>query len=114
MTKAWSYSGVSEFLKFVKGLVAVALCLGTLGTTLALVDVAPASAAGTPTIVSISPISGLPAGGTKVTITGTNFSTTAANDVVDFGAGNPATISGTPTAGKLSLARPLRGRARSA
>ena len=54
MTKWWADSVVSEFRKFVMGLVALALCLGTIGTTLALVDVAPACAAGTPTIISIS------------------------------------------------------------
>ena len=76
-----------------KALLAAALALGTVGTTLALVDVAPASAAGTPTITSISPISGSLAGGSanKITITGTNFEG-AANDVVDFGPGNPGIV----------------------
>src|ERR1700679_2377294 len=91
VTKAWSNSVVAEFLKFVKGLVALALCLGTIGVTLAFVNVGTAAAAGAPTITSITPVSGVPAGGNKVTITGTNFSATVANDVVDFGAGNPAT-----------------------
>ena len=76
-----------------KALLAAALGLGTLGTTLALVDVAPASAAGTPTITSISPTSGSLAGGSanKITITGTNFEA-AADDTVDFGPGNPGTV----------------------
>ena len=98
MTKARSYSVVSEFVvsefrKFVKGLVALALCLGTIGSVLAFVNVGTAGAAGTPTLTSIVPASGLPAGGNKVVIHGTGFSTTVANDVVDFGAGNPATVS---------------------
>ena len=76
-----------------KGLLAAALGLGTLGTTLALVDVAPASAAGTPSITSISPTAGSLAGGVnnKITITGTNFEV-AADDTVDFGPGNPGTV----------------------
>ncbi|MGP8007888.1 MAG: IPT/TIG domain-containing protein [Acidimicrobiales bacterium] len=76
-----------------KALLAAALALGTLGTTLALVDVAPAAAAGTPTITSISPTSGSLAGGSanKITITGTNFETKA-DDTVDFGPGNPGTV----------------------
>ena len=102
MTKAWSYSVVAEFRKFVKGLVALALCLGTIGAALTFVNVGTAAAAGPPTIISISPVSGLPAGGNKVTITGTDFSTTVANDIVDFGAGNPATIS-SATAGKITI-----------
>ncbi len=84
---------MSVAARWSKALLAVALGLGTLGTTLALVDVAPASAAGTPTITSISPISGSLAGGSanKITITGTNFEG-AANDVVDFGPGNPGIV----------------------
>ena len=76
-----------------KALLAAALALGTLGTTLALVDVAPAAAAGTPTITSISPTSGSLAGGSanKITITGMNFETKA-DDTVDFGPGNPGTV----------------------
>ncbi len=102
MTKARSYSVVAEFRKLLKGLVALALCLGTIGTVLAVVNVGTAAAAGPPTITSISPVSGLPAGGNKVTITGTNFSTTIANDDVEFGAGNPATVT-SATAGKLVI-----------
>ena len=60
MTKAWSYSVMAEFRKFVKGLVALALCLGTIGAALAFVNVGTAAAAGTPTITAISPVSGLP------------------------------------------------------
>src|ERR1700722_9295 len=76
-----------------KALLAAALGLGTLGTTLALVDVAPASATGTPSITSIAPISGALAGGSanKITITGTNFEAKA-DDIVDFGPGNPGTV----------------------
>ena len=85
-----------------KALLAVTLGLGTIGTTLALVDVAPAVAAGAPTITALTPTSGLPAGGNKVVITGTNFSATVANDIVDFGPGNPATVT-SGTAGKLTI-----------
>src|SRR5271163_2238327 len=76
-----------------KALLAAALALGTVGATLALVDVAPASAAGTPTITSITPTSGSMAGGSanKITITGTNFEVVA-DDTVDFGPGNPGTV----------------------
>ncbi|MCL4448967.1 MAG: IPT/TIG domain-containing protein, partial [Actinobacteria bacterium] len=44
----------------------------------------------TPTLTSISPNDGPVAGGTSVTITGTNFSTATGGTTVDFGAGNPA------------------------
>ena len=101
MTKAWSNSVVAEFGKFVKGLVALALCLGTIGAALTFVDVGTASAA-TPTLTSISPVSGVPAGGTKVMIKGSGFSTTVADDTVDFGAGNPATIT-SATAGVIVI-----------
>ena len=101
MTKRWSISVVSEFRKFVKGLVALALCLGTIGAVLTFVNVGTAAAA-TPTLTSIVPASGLPAGGNKVAIHGTGFSTTVANDVVDFGAGNPATVS-TATGGIITI-----------
>ena len=101
MTKVWSNSVVAEFGKFVKGLVALALCLGTIGAALTFVDVGIASAAA-PAISVISPASGLPAGGNKVTLTGSGFSATAADDIVDFGAGNPATVSGA-TAGKITI-----------
>ena len=76
-----------------KALLAAALGLGTFGTTLALVDVAPASAAGTPTITSLSPSSGPLASkvANKITITSTNFEATA-DDTVDFGPGNPGTV----------------------
>ncbi len=84
---------VSMAGRWSKALLAAALGLGTLGTTLALVDVAPASAAGTPTITSISPTAGSLAGGVnnKITITGTNFEV-AGDDTVDFGPGNPGTV----------------------
>ncbi len=106
MTKARSYSVVSEFVvsefrKFIKGFVALALCLGTIGSVLTFVNVGTAGAA-TPTLTSIVPASGLPAGGNKVVIHGTGFSTTVANDVVDFGAGNPATVS-TATGGIITI-----------
>ncbi|MHB8264262.1 MAG: protease pro-enzyme activation domain-containing protein [Acidimicrobiales bacterium] len=45
-----------------------------------------------PTIISISPTSGPATGGTAVSITGTNFSTTSGDTIVDFGSGNPATV----------------------
>ena len=101
MTKRWSISVVSEFRKFVKGFVALALFLGTIGSVLAFVNVGIAAAA-TPSLTSISPVSGLPAGGNKVIIHGSGFSSTAANDVVDFGAGNPATVT-TATGGIITI-----------
>ena len=52
------------------------------------------TAASTPTITSFTPISG--AVGTSVTITGTNFSTIAANNIVYFGA-TKATVTATTT-----------------
>lgn len=52
----------------------------------------------TPTIASLNPSSG--AVGTSVTINGTNFSTTAANNLVKFN-GVTATVTGTPTATSL-------------
>ena len=88
-----SPGSVSMAGRWSKALLAAALGLGTFGTTLALVDVAPASATGIPTITSISPTSGALAGGSanKITITGTNFETKA-DDTVDFGPGNPGTV----------------------
>ncbi len=59
--------------------------------------------ASSPTITSFSPGSG-PVG-TAVTITGTNFSTTAANNIVKFN-GVTATVNGTPTSTSLSVAVP--------
>ena len=100
MTKRWLDTLVVSSVRFVKGTLALALCLGTLGVALSFVGVTPAAAAGVPTITSVTPSTGLPAGGTKVTIIGTNLSTVTA---VDFGAGNAATISGTPTAGKIVI-----------
>src|ERR1700722_4171793 len=85
-----------------KALLAGALGLGTVSAPLAFVNVAPASAAGPPTITAITPSSGLPAGGNKVVITGTGFSATVANDTVDFGPGNPATVT-SGTAAKLTI-----------
>lgn len=56
---------------------------------------ASATISSVPTIVSFSPTSG-PIG-TSVTITGTNFSTTPANNIVYFGAVKATVISATPT-----------------
>ena len=84
------WAGVS---RLVKASVALAMCLGTLGVALTFVDALPAAAAGNtgvPTISSVSPPVGLPGGGTKVTIKGNNLDTPLS---VDFGAGNPATVS---------------------
>ena len=85
--------GISTAGRWSKALLAAALALGTVGTALAVVGVAPASAAGTPTITSISPTSGPLAGGSanKITITGTNFEAVA-DDTVDFGPGHPGTV----------------------
>ena len=44
-----------------------------------------------PTVTAVSPSSGVPAGGTHVTITGTGFSTAAGATAFDFGAGSAAT-----------------------
>ena len=56
-----------------------------------------------PTITSFAPINGTI--GTPVTITGTNFSTTAANNIVKFN-GTAATITGTPTATSIVTSVP--------
>ena len=98
MTKRWLDTLVVSSVRFVKGALALALCLGTLGVALTFVGVSPAAAAGVPTITSIAPSSGLPAGGTKVTITGTNLTSATA---VDFGTA-AATISSN-TAGKIVI-----------
>ena len=98
MTKRWLDTLVVSSVRFVKGALALALCLGTLGVALTFVGVSPAAAAGVPTITSIAPSSGLPAGGTKVTITGTNLTSATA---VDFGTA-AATISSN-TAGKIII-----------
>ncbi len=84
--------GISTAGRWSKALLVAALALGTVGTALAVVGVAPASATGTPTITSIVTTSGPLAGGSanKITITGMNFETTADN-IVDFGPGNPGT-----------------------
>jgi len=55
----------------------------------------------TPVISSISPLSG-PAG-TTVTITGTNFSVTAANNIVFFGGVKANVISATPTVLRVTV-----------
>ena len=115
MTKRWLDTLVVSSVRFVKGALALALCLGTLGVALTFVGVSPAAAAGVPTITSVAPSSGLPAGGTKVTITGTNLTSATA---VDFGAGTLPPFRSN-TAGKIvidaSPASPLghRGTARS-
>ena len=84
---------ISTAGRWSKALLAAALALGTVGTALAVVGVAPASATGIPTITSIVTTSGPLAGGSanKITITGTNFEATADN-IVDFGPGNPGTV----------------------
>ncbi len=56
-----------------------------------------------PTVMSFNPTSG--SVGTSVTITGTNFSTTAANNIVKFN-GTVAIITGTPTATSIVTAVP--------
>ncbi len=56
-----------------------------------------------PTVASFLPISGTI--GTSVTLTGTGFSTTAANNIVKFN-GTTATISGTPTATSITVTVP--------
>ena len=85
--------GISTAGRWSKALLAAALALGTVGTALAVVGVAPASATGIPTITSVVTTSGPLAGGSanKITITGTNFEATADN-IVDFGPGNPGTV----------------------
>ena len=87
MTKGWLKTLVVNSLRFAKGALALALCLGTFGVALTVVGVAPSGAAtGPPVIASVSPLTGLPAGGTKVTIIGTGLASATA---VDFGS-NPA------------------------
>ena len=58
-----------------------------------------------PTVTAVAPASGPAAGGTSVTITGTGFDTTAANNTVKFGT-SPATIVGTPTATSIVATTP--------
>ena len=99
MTKRWLDMLVVSSLRFVKGALALALCLGTLGAALTFVGVSPAAAVGVPAITSVSPVSGLPTGGAKVTINGTNLGSATS---VDFGTGNPATIS-SDAAGKIVI-----------
>jgi uncharacterized protein (DUF2141 family) len=67
------------------------------------ITVTRAAAPVPPTITSFTPTSG--AAGTSVTITGTNFNTTAANDIVYFGA-TKATVVGTPTATSITVTVP--------
>ena len=56
-----------------------------------------------PTITSFTPTSGVV--GTSVTITGTGFNTTAANNIVFFGT-TRATVTGTPTATSITVTVP--------
>lgn len=102
MTKRLLDTFVVGSLRFVKGALALALCLGTFGVALTVVGVSPAAAAGVPTIASVAPTTGLPAGGTKVTIIGTNLTSATA---VDFGTGNPGTITKN-TAGQVVVTSP--------
>ena len=48
MTKRWLDMLVVSSLRFVKGALALALCMGTLGVALTVVGVSPAAAAGHP------------------------------------------------------------------
>ena len=99
MTKRWLDTFVVSALRFAKGALALALCLGTFGVALTVVGVSPAAAAtAPPAITSVAPAFGLPAGGTKVTISGTNLTAATA---VDFGTA-PATITSN-TAGKIVI-----------
>jgi len=102
VTKRWLETLFVGSLRFVKGLLALALCVGTLGVALTVVDVAPSGAAntGVPTITSVSPVSGLPTGGTKVTLFGTNMLTST----VSFG-GAAGTVT-TDSAGKIIVTSP--------
>jgi hypothetical protein len=67
------------------------------------ITVTRAAAPVPPTITSFTPVSGVV--GTSVTITGTNFSTTAANNIIYFGA-TKATVVGTPTATSITVTVP--------
>jgi gliding motility-associated-like protein len=58
---------------------------------------------GPPKITSFTPLSGI--SGSSVTITGTNFNTTGANNIVYFG-GVKATVTGTPTTTNLTVTVP--------
>ncbi|HLN43629.1 MAG TPA: IPT/TIG domain-containing protein [Acidimicrobiales bacterium] len=57
-----------------------------------------------PTVTGVSPASGPSAGGTAVTITGTNFTGATA---VDFGPGNPATSFTVNNAGSITATSPI-------
>ena len=64
-------------------------------TTLILLLIVAARAGAQPTISSLSTLTGMP--GSSVTITGTNFNATSANDVVYFGATRGIVTSASPT-----------------
>ncbi len=89
MTQRRPYPVGRSLVRLLKVGTASAVCLGTLGVALTFVDVGAAFAVGKPTITSVSPQSGLPGGGTSVTIVGVNFNAPAVS-VVDFGS-TPAT-----------------------
>ena len=59
-----------------------------------------------PIVSSISPSSGPTGGGTSVTMTGTNFSTTTGGTTIDFGAGNPATAASCSTTSSCTAISP--------
>ncbi len=73
------------------------------GTTTKTYTITVTRAANPPSITSFSPTSGVV--GTSVTITGTGFNTTAANNIVFFGA-TKAIVTGTPTATSMTVTVP--------
>lgn len=64
-----------------------------------------------PTLSGISPASGPTAGGTAVTITGTNFSTTPANNIVKFGSATATVNNATATQLTVTTAASTAGTA---
>jgi hypothetical protein len=92
----WPGSFVKKLVSLVKAGLALVLCLGTAGVSLVLVGVDPAGAT-VPSITSIAPTSGLPGGGTVVTIHGSALKVSVTPTVM-FG-----THAGTVTASSVSL-----------
>ena len=93
-----SFRGIKSLIK---AFFALMLVVGTFATALTVVTVSPAAAANLPVVTSVSPASGLPAGGTTVTILGTTLQNATA---VDFG-GVAASITSN-AAGKIVVKSP--------
>ncbi len=100
MRQRWQAAAVGA-RNLAKGLAATILCLGTIGTTLVALDVAPAYATGVPVVNSMSPMEGLPTGGTAVVLLGLNLGNPTA---IDFGSTPGTFVSG--TSGKITVDAP--------